>query len=308
MIMRVEIYPHKRPCVIRKTEKQTLNLEKKRNPMKDYIKQMIVGTSFEPLARKMLESCMALKNRCVCPKTPDIPMASAMPESVDKNVMYDAQTVEVMRRVLKKHSNCIDVGCHEGNILKEILRFSPEGTHFAFEPIPKLYEKLKQSFGNMSNVLIFDIALSDTSGESSFQYVVTNPGYSGLKKRRYDRPNEKLCPISVHTGLLDEIIPETSQINFMKVDVEGAEFLVFKGGEKTIRRNRPVIVFEHGLGAADYYGAGPDDIFDLLTYRCGLRLFLMSNWLENPECEPLSRQFLSRHFREGTEYYFMAHP
>jgi len=276
--------------------------------MKDYIKQMILGTSFEPMARRMLERCMALKNRCVRPKPPDIPTSAAMPESVDKNVMYDAQTIEVMRRVLKRNSNCIDVGCHEGSILREILRFSPEGTHFAFEPIPILSEGLKQSFGNMSNVRIHEIALSDTAGESTFQHVVTNPGYSGLRKRRYDRPNEKLQPILVRTGLLDEIIPENTPIHFMKVDVEGAELLVFKGAEKTIGKNRPVIIFEHGLGAADYYGTGPDDIFDLLTNKCGLRLYLMSDWLENPESRPLSKDSLSRQFLEGKDYYFMAHP
>jgi precorrin-6B methylase 2 len=49
------------------------------------------------------------------------------------NAAYDAQAVEVMRRCLRADSNCVDVGCHEGSILSEMLRFAPAGTHYAFE-------------------------------------------------------------------------------------------------------------------------------------------------------------------------------
>ena len=71
--------------------------------MKDLLKRMVVGTFFEPLARKLY---LLLTRKSMVH---------------DKNRLYDMQTYEVMKRVLKKDSNCVDVGCHVGSILKEIL-------------------------------------------------------------------------------------------------------------------------------------------------------------------------------------------
>ena len=97
-------------------------------------------------------------------------------------------------------------------------------------------------------------------------------------------------------------------MKIIKVDVEGAEFLVFKGAIKTLSRHKPVIVFEHGLGAADYYGTDSDDIYELLVLQCGLRLFLMADWLKNSQKAPLTQQAFYEQFRKGKNYYFMACP
>src|SRR3954468_18686381 len=103
------------------------------------------------------------------------------------NDLYDSQTIAVMNRVLKSDSNCVDVGCHKGDILRAILSVAPDGTHYAFEPIPALFEALKVEFPSVGSL---NIALSDTEGQASFQHVTSNPGYSGLKRRQYDRADE----------------------------------------------------------------------------------------------------------------------
>jgi hypothetical protein len=40
-----------------------------------------------------------------------------------------------------------------------------------------------------------------------------------------------------------------------------------------------IVIFEHGEGAADYYGTTPADLYDLLAGQCGLRISLMADWL-----------------------------
>ena len=251
--------------------------------MNNLLKKMVVGTFIEPLARKV---------------------HSLFKE--DKNRLYDIQTIEVMKRVLKKDSNGVDVGCHQGSILREILSFAPKGAHFAFEPLPEMYQGLLESFGSVQGLRIYDCALSDTTGTTSFQHVISNPGYSGIRKRRYDRPHEQIQEISVKIELLDNIIPRNIPIHFVKVDVEGAELQVFRGGIETIRNSRPVIVFEHGLGAADYYGTSPESIYDLLTSQCDLRLFLMTHWIESNGANSLSREAFCKQFYSAKNYYFMA--
>jgi len=235
-------------------------------------------------------------------------LTSLLSHEEDKNLLYDIQTLQVMKRALRKDSNCVDVGCHQGSILTMQMHFAPKGTHFAFEPLPRLHQGLLASFGGKENVHLYDYALNDTEGTTTFQYVVSNPGYSGFKERTYERSNEEIQNITVKTNLLDNIVPKDQLIQFIKVDVEGAELQVFKGAIETIKRSRPVIIFEHGLGAADHYGTSPEDIYDLLSAQCGLHLFLMSEWLDSNGQASLNREAFCKQFSSGENYYFMAAP
>ncbi len=125
-----------------------------------------------------------------------------------------------MKKHLKQNDNCIDIGCHKGEILDLILKYSSKGEHFAFEPIPYLYSNLKEKYNDQAQ--IFPFALSDINGESTFQLVKNAPAYSGIRKRRYDIKNPEIEEITVQLKTLDEVIPEEKQIHFVKIDVEGA--------------------------------------------------------------------------------------
>jgi FkbM family methyltransferase len=214
---------------------------------------------------------------------------------------YDRQAVAVMERVLGGTSNCIDIGASAGAILKHMVRLAPGGTHFAFEPLPDFHKSLVRKF---PSVTVYNLALSDTAASTPFQYVVTNPAYSGLRRRRYERPDEQVKEIVVRTARLDELIPEDLPVHFIKIDVEGAESQVLMGGLETIRRTRPFIVFEFGMGAADYYGTQPEDLYRLLS-GCGLQVSLIHDWLLNGT--PLREREFAEEFREYRNYCFLAH-
>lgn len=220
--------------------------------------------------------------------------------------LYDIQTVEVMRRVLNANSNCIDIGCHAGVFLDEILKFSPLGYHYGFEALPEFSSNLIKKFANNKNVRIHGLALSDESREVTFQHVVSNPGYSGLKQRKYDHPHELIEQIKVKAAKLDDIIPNSLDISFIKIDVEGAELQVLRGAKETLKRNRPVLIFEHGLGAADCYGTTPFDVHTLLCSELGFGIHLMEYWLENSSGRSLSCEEFHNEFASGRNFYFMA--
>jgi FkbM family methyltransferase len=220
------------------------------------------------------------------------------------NQLYDMQTVEIMRRALTRGSNCIDVGCHAGDFLTQMLEICPEGRHLAFEPIPDLFAQLERKFANEPRVTLHRSALSDGKGIVSFQHVVSNPGYSGLKQRRYDRDNETITEITVQTERLDDVVPATGAISFIKIDVEGAELQVLSGAKNTIARCKPIIVFEHGLGAADHYGTTPEAVFDLLTAECGMSCSTMGRWLAGESS--LDKAEFAKEFYSGANFYFLA--
>ncbi|MBK7937789.1 MAG: FkbM family methyltransferase [Lewinellaceae bacterium] len=228
----------------------------------------------------------------------------SLPIAFTQNQRYDRQTQRVVQKVCKPQSNCIDVGCHKGEILDLFLKNAPQGTHFGFEPIPDLYRGLVEKYADKTNCRLFDIALSDKTGASSFNYVVSNPSYSGLLKRDYDHPNEQDTQITVKTERLDELLPPDVHIDLVKIDVEGGELLVLRGAVQTLTRCKPVVIFEHGLGASELYGATPEQVYDLLA-QCGLRVSLMDRFLH--EGAPMSRETFCAHYYGKKNYYFIAY-
>jgi hypothetical protein len=154
-------------------------------------------------------------------------------------------------------------------------------------------------------VKISDIALYNKQGSTTFQHVLNAPAYSGIKRRRYDDRNVEIDQITVKTDLLDNIIPADLPVSLIKIDVEGAEFHVMKGGQQTITRNKPVIIFEFGLGAADFYDAKPHELFNFLCAECGMKISTLKSFLAKKS--PLIEGEFKRLFEEGREYYFVAH-
>ena len=220
-----------------------------------------------------------------------------------KNLEYDRLTNLIMKRVINKDSNCIDVGCHKGEILKDIIHYSPNGKHFAFEPIPYMYEHLKVEFKDKAE--IFPYALSNKKGESSFQMVKNAPAYSGIKNRRYnDIKNPEVEEIKVELNTLDDIISEEIKIDFIKIDVEGGEFDVIRGGINMIKRDKPTIIFECGVGSSDFYGVDSNDFYNLLTQEIGLKVYTLKSFIKSKV--PLTENEFGKYFKTNEEYYFIA--
>jgi len=231
----------------------------------------------------------------------------------DKNTRYDWQTIEIMRRVLRSDSNAIDAGAFEGGMLRHICRFAPRGRHLAVEPNPEKAAHLERAFGSgrfgsgkSSSVRVLEVALGDMPGELTFHRARNHPALSGLHPRPEYLGAEPTEEIRVRMETLDRVVPEDLPIAFMKMDVEGAELGVLRGGIATLRRSRPVIVFESGKGGADYFGTRPEMLHDLLSKEIGLRVSLLDAWLEG---EPaLSREGFTEQFDKGFNFYFVAHP
>lgn len=253
--------------------------------MKGVLKSAIVGTPLESFVR-------ALRSRI---------RYYAAPRHVRMNRMYNAQTVAVMSRILRPNSHCIDVGCSRGTVLKEIMRIAPGGSHFAFEPLPQYAAQLRKDYPGVS---IHELALSDTAGTARFNFVTEYPGRSGLRKRTYPSDSVDIQEITVRTERLDNVIPQDREIAFMKIDVEGAEYQVVAGGLDTIRRDKPFIVFEHGIGGSDHYGTSPEMMYDILR-SADLQISIMADWLAGRPA--LSRQAFVRQYSKGPNWYFLAH-
>lgn len=222
-----------------------------------------------------------------------------------EEAIIDQQAFTIMKRVLRRTSNCVDIGCAQGLYLDEMLRLAPAGRHWAFEPIPLLFGALTHRFRGCANVQFHNLALANSDGRTQFHWNVSNPGWSGLRQRAYPSADDQIEIIDVAQKRLDQVIPADVRIDLIKIDVEGAELAVLQGGIELICRCRPVIIFEYGLGSAEFYEAWPEEMFDLLE-GCGLGVAPLATYLVGRPW--LDRATFSRQFHDHVNYYFVAYP
>jgi FkbM family methyltransferase len=220
---------------------------------------------------------------------------------VTKNLKYDRLTQKVIQDQLDLKANCVDVGCHKGEILRSILDIAPEGDHFGFEPIPSFYNDLIKNFKGRAQ--IYPYALSNKEGITDFHYVKNAPAYSGINQRTYKVKSPEIEKIEVEKRTLDAIIPPETKISFVKIDVEGGEFDVLLGAERILKEDHPLLIFEFGNGASEFYEAKPQEFYEYLK-RFGYEVYTLDKFVNKQKS--LSRGEFETTYREGSDYYFVA--
>jgi FkbM family methyltransferase len=141
----------------------------------------------------------------------------------------------------------VDIGAHMGSVVSRVMRHDATAKIIAVEAIPEKVTRLRRNFPSIE---IHSCALGETDGETTFFVNTKESGLSSLGKPAAGNvPHVR--EIRVALRRLDGLI-SSDGIDVIKIDVEGAELGVLIGGEKTIEKNRPTIMFESGP-------ADPDD-------------------------------------------------
>jgi FkbM family methyltransferase len=177
------------------------------------------------------------------------------------------------RLFLDRDSTVIDIGGHAGRHADVFVSEIGCRRILIFEPLPAQCEALRERYRLRERVEVHQLALASESGESDFVFNLNAPEESGLKERRYNDPdNKRLESIRVRVATLDELDLGLDTLDYVKIDTEGAEVDIIKGGEATIRRCRPVLSIEYGESSYAAYGKQRHTLYDLMT-ELDYRLF-----------------------------------
>ncbi|MFO0957714.1 MAG: FkbM family methyltransferase [Isosphaeraceae bacterium] len=164
-------------------------------------------------------------------------------------------------RLCKSSGTFVDIGAHIGSVLAEVSRRCPSARIVAIEAMPDKADRLRRSF---PHVEVHACALSDHTGEASFYVNTKLSGYSSLG-RPPGRGGE-VSEIKVPLKKLDDILAPGG-VDLIKIDVEGAELGVLRGGERVIAEGRPTVMFESGPQADDGLGFSKEDLWRWLAAR-----------------------------------------
>jgi FkbM family methyltransferase len=163
---------------------------------------------------------------------------------------FEKTEINFIRQKIKPGDVFLDIGANAGLytvIVSKIV--GPTGHVYAFEPGERELELLQRNItnNNLANVTIVKCAVSNKKSEVEF--AISHDGaMNSLSKTNH--PAQKIKEWkTVQTTTIDDFMQDFNvpQINFIKIDVEGAEHLVFEGASKllsTSKEKSPAILFE----------------------------------------------------------------
>jgi FkbM family methyltransferase len=183
---------------------------------------------------------------------------------------YELLVQETYEGILRDGDCAIDVGAHVGRHCIPMARcIFPTGRIHAIEPLPACHSDILPRSANLHGVLaqcltVHPFALGDQTGESDFVVACDALGYSGLRERSYPwRTRRKRIVVPVYR--LDDLFLDLPSLKYIKIDAEGAEYHILKGGRSCLEKFRPIISFEFGADAFSYYGIRAENMAQLLS-------------------------------------------
>jgi FkbM family methyltransferase len=167
----------------------------------------------------------------------------------------------VFYSTIKKGDIILDIGANLGQItLISAIKTGKKGKVISIEPDADNFKKLKSNIelNPFDNIETFFVALSDKSGRG--EIIIRDDSNHGMNRIHV---NENTGDIPIST--LDELLlPSANKITHIKIDTEGYEFKILKGGINLIKKCRPFLYIEIIDSNLKHQNDTPHDIFNLL--------------------------------------------
>jgi len=157
---------------------------------------------------------------------------------------YEADNYSFLKDYVKPGMHIIDIGAHLGlfSVCSSQLAGS-DGKIICLEPTPGTYEVLKKTLAlnKCDNVIPLQQAVGAVKGETVFFVSSTAACNSNSLVANVSEGNTEKYNVNITT--IDDIV-NTYQLNpgLIKIDAEGAELDVLKGGIKTLMKKKPVLI------------------------------------------------------------------
>lgn len=187
-----------------------------------------------------------------------------------------------LRKVLSTGMMAIDVGANEGlYTLFAAARVGPSGRVVAVEPSSRERANLQRNVdrNGLKNVTVVDTALGASCGRAQLQIAPgEHAGHNTLGSFVYDEVvAENSEQVTVET--LDLLVERLGlpQVDFVKIDVEGAEVNVLSGADKVLNEARPLLLLEANESALQAQGTSSTALIAKLSTEYRYEILVFSN-------------------------------
>jgi FkbM family methyltransferase len=184
-------------------------------------------------------------------------------EIIDSSLYYsgtfEANAERAIAGALRSGMTAVDVGANVGyHTLRMARAVGAAGKVIAIEPTSWAIARLRENIAlnAFTNVDVLQIGLA-----------ATDEGWRSIRFRSSYRLDGRVdtAEESVQIRALDGVTADLTRLDFIKIDVDGSEGKVLDGARETLRRFRPMVLFEITPSAMVAGGDSPDDLLALLS-------------------------------------------
>lgn len=176
---------------------------------------------------------------------------------------WEPHVLAALQRVIRPEFVCLDVGANIGAITLVLARLAHRGSVHAFEASAQAAALLRKNVtdNGLANVTVVERAVSRRSGEVVELYTVPDQLGTAHLSDHLGRDGHMQ---RVETISLDDY--PISRVDFIKLDVEGAEIPALAGARGMIARDRPMLTIEYNPAPAAWFAqASKRALYDLLA-------------------------------------------
>jgi FkbM family methyltransferase len=175
---------------------------------------------------------------------------------------YEDYEINVVSEVLKEGDIFVDVGANFGLYsLWSSKIVGDNGKVFSFEPFETNLSSLKRNIelNSLSNIIVIDKAVTNKNSDIQLFFNERDQNLGMVSSFNFDNG----ISTNVKTISLDNFFSENkiSSLKFIKIDIEGGEYLALLGMIETLKKYRPIVQIEIDDSILDFTPYNKDDIF-----------------------------------------------
>jgi len=181
---------------------------------------------------------------------------------------FEPECTFLLAKLVKKGDVVFDIGANFGWYSCHFAKLVGEtGQVHIFEPT-NVMEELKNNLTLnkfKAKCVLNQIALGQKEG-IEFLFIPKKMGTAFASLREHSYAADKSVKISVFVKKLDDCVSvnKIKKIDFIKMDIEGSEYLVLKGAENVLKQYSPVILLELQDVHMKYFGYSPEELINYL--------------------------------------------
>jgi FkbM family methyltransferase len=169
--------------------------------------------------------------------------------NLDVNILH--QSLLIYKNKYNNIPTCIfDVGCNAGSFVKVLNNVGLTKNIHCFEPHPHLSKHTKRVY---NHIYMNDIVLSNNIGKCDIIFPMWSVGLSSIINRpvfdKLKSEGQQFKTITVNCNTIDNycVTNNITDIDFIKIDVEGSEKMVLEGANDMLKNNKIKMgIFEVG--------------------------------------------------------------
>lgn len=165
---------------------------------------------------------------------------------------------------VNKNSVCFDIGANAGWFSLHLAQKIPGIQIHSFEPIPAVFNNFKRNLtlNGFQGIHPYNLGFSNEEGVQELHFSPSLTALSSFKQLFPEQTSKVKCSFTT----LDNFVKNNNirKIDFLKIDVEGAELLVIDGAKNSLHQFIPVLFLEMYEGWTSCFGYTPDELIQRL--------------------------------------------